>query len=60
MTNSEKGVYTENKEITETQLDFLNICQEIQWGKLEVVIQNGEPVFSRELERTHQHKKHKS
>ena len=46
------------EDLTEAQLDFLRTCQEIGWGKLEVHVQNGEPAFSRETERTHQHKKH--
>jgi len=45
-------------DLTEAQLDFLKFCKEFGWGKLEVVVQAGEPAFSREIERTHQHKKH--
>ena len=57
MTNHKEGATTNNKEFTEAQLDLLETCQEIQWGKLEVLVQNGEPSFSKLLEKTYQHKK---
>ena len=59
MTKLEKGVNNKEQELSEAQLDFLKTCQEIQWGKLEVQVQNGEPVYTRLLEKTFQHKKHK-
>ena len=59
MTRLEKGAYTKNQELTEAQLDFLETCREIQWGKLEVTVQAGEPAYTRLLEKTYQHKKHK-
>lgn len=43
------------KNITETQKNFLEFCKEFGWGKLEVTIHNGEPCYSKELERTHRH-----
>ena len=58
MTKSNDCASLETIEITEAQADFLKTCKEIGWGKLEVTVQNGEPAYSRELERTHQHKKH--
>jgi len=41
--------------ITEAQKKFLEFCEEYGWGKLEVTIKNGQPVFSRELEHDHKH-----
>ena len=55
MTIHEKGAYIKNKELTKTQLDFLEFLKEFGWGKLEVTVVNGEPVGSKELERTHRH-----
>jgi len=55
LTIHEKGAYIKNKELTKTQLDFLEFLKEFGWGKLEVTVVNGEPVGSKELERTHRH-----
>ena len=52
MTNPEKSV---SVQISETQKKFLDFCEEFGWGKLEVTIKNGQPTFSKELERTHKH-----
>ena len=41
--------------VTKTQADFLDFCQKYGWGKVEVTIVRGEPVASKELERTHRH-----
>ncbi len=43
------------KEVTKTQADFLEFCERYGWGKLEVTVVKGEPVASKELERTHRH-----
>ena len=43
MTSSEKLVY--NKELSKTQLNFLEYCEKFGWGKLEVTVKNGEPVL---------------
>jgi len=43
------------KEITRTQADFLEFCQKFGYGKLQVTIVKGEPVASKELEKTHRH-----
>jgi len=53
LTNNNKGVIT--KEISQTQADFLDFCKKYGWGKLEVTVVKGEPVASKELERTHRH-----
>ena len=53
MTTNKNGVIV--KEVTKTQADFLEFCKEYGWGKLEVTIVRGEPVASKELERTHRH-----
>jgi len=53
LTNNNKCAIT--KEITKTQADFLEFCEKYGWGKLEVTIVKGEPVASKELERTHRH-----
>ena len=53
MTNNNKGVIV--KEVTKIQADFIEFCQKFGWGKLEVTIVKGEPVASRELEKTHRH-----
>jgi len=42
-------------ELTRTQQVFLEFCKEFGWGKLEVTVVRGEPVASKELERTHRH-----
>ncbi|MBU1067027.1 hypothetical protein KKE60_04540 [Patescibacteria group bacterium] len=42
-------------ELTKPQTDFLEFCMKYGWGKLEVTVKNGEPVFSRELEHDHKH-----
>ncbi|KKM92388.1 hypothetical protein LCGC14_1218930 [marine sediment metagenome] len=41
--------------VTKAQADFLEFCKKYGWGKLEVTIVRGEPVASKELERTHRH-----
>ncbi|KKK69058.1 hypothetical protein LCGC14_2937860, partial [marine sediment metagenome] len=41
--------------VTKAQADFLDFCKKYGWGKLEVTIVRGEPVASKELERTHRH-----
>ena len=41
--------------LTKAQADFLEFCKKYGWGKLEVTIVRGEPVASKELERTHRH-----
>ena len=46
---------TENKELSKAQLNFLEFCQKFGWGKLEVTVVRGEPVASKELEKTHRH-----
>lgn len=53
MTNNKSDVIV--KEISKTQADFLEFCKEYGWGKLEVSVVRGEPVASKELERTHRH-----
>ena len=53
MTNNNNGGIV--KEISKTQADFLEFCEEYGWGKLEVTIRDGEPVASKELEKTHRH-----
>ena len=53
MTTNNKSAIT--KEITKTQADFLEYLEKFGWGKLEVTIVNGEPVASKELEKTHRH-----
>ncbi len=53
MTTTDKKLIV--KEVTKTQADFLEFCKEYGWGKLEVTIVKGEPVASKELERTHRH-----
>jgi len=53
LTSPKKGCIV--KEITKTQADFLEFCQKYAWGKLEVTIVRGEPVASKELEKTHRH-----
>ena len=45
----------EQMELTRPQTAFLEFCREFGWGKLEVTIVRGEPVASKELERTHRH-----
>lgn len=57
LTENKKGDINQCKELTQAQVDFLETCQEIEWGKLEVLVQDGEPSFSRLLEKTYQHKK---
>jgi len=57
LTNSEKCDINKSKELTEAQLDFLEVCQQLGWGKIELTVQNGEPAYSRVIEHTHQHKK---
>lgn len=34
--------------LTKAQLSFLNYCKELGWGRVEVVIQDGEPVMVEE------------
>ena len=53
LTNNNKGVIV--KEITRTQADFLDFCEKYGWGKIEVTVVKGEPVASKELEKTHRH-----
>lgn len=45
------------KEITDAQKDLLQLCKDVGWGKIEVIVQNGEPDHSRVLEWTHKHRK---
>ena len=52
LTNSEKGAYTNNKELSKTQLEFLAYCKRFGWGTMEIVIRNGEPVLARNLQKT--------
>lgn len=45
---------TENKscetiEVTEHQKAFLDYCQELGYGKIEVVIRDGEPVYGTQV-----------
>ena len=55
MTNNGEGANVKEIEITKPQKAFLEFCKQFGWGKLEVTIVRGEPVASRELERTHRH-----
>ena len=55
MTNRKEGAYTKKEELSKTQLNFLNFLKEYGWGKVEVTIVNGEPVGTKEIERTHRH-----
>lgn len=57
MTNPKSSDNVKEIELTQTQLNFLEFCKKFAWGKLEVTVQNGEPVYSKEIERTHQHRK---
>jgi hypothetical protein len=41
--------------LTKAQRNFIEFCKEFEWGKLEVTVRNGEPVASKELEKTHRH-----
>ena len=53
MTSNNNNVIV--KEITKVQASFLAFCKEFGWGKVEVTVRNGEPVASKELEKTHRH-----
>ena len=55
---ADKPIIQSKSDMSEAQADFLQCCEKLGWGKIEVTIQNGEPAFSRVLEVTHQHKKH--
>lgn len=54
MTNETKSAI---KDITEAQRDFLSVCEKLGWGKIELIVKNGEPATSRIIEWTHQHKR---
>ena len=36
----------EYKELTKAQIKFLEYCQKLGWGRIEVIIKNGEPVMA--------------
>lgn len=55
MTNSDNSDNLAKVEISKTQKSFLDFCKEYKWGKLEVTVKNGEPVFSKELVKEHKH-----
>ena len=38
--------------LSKAQKAFLDYCKEFGWGKLEVVIKNGEPTIARIVEQT--------
>ena len=44
-----------DRRITPAQNDFLDFCEKFGWGKVEETIVRGEPVASKELEKTHRH-----
>jgi len=55
LTNPSKPIILIKVDISRTQLNFLECCKKFGWGKLEVSVVNGEPVASKELEKTHRH-----
>ncbi len=55
MTNNSKCDNIRIDTLTKAQLNFLEFCKEFGWGKVEVTIRDGEPVGSKELEKTHRH-----
>ncbi len=55
MTNNPKCDNVRIDTLTKAQLNFLEFCKEFGWGKVEVTISDGEPVGSKELEKTHRH-----
>jgi len=40
------------KALSKTQEAFLEYCRKFGWGKLEVIIKNGEPTLARIIEQT--------
>jgi len=55
LTNHKERALIKEKELSKTQLNFLEFCQKFGWGKIEVTVVNGEPVGTKEIERTHRH-----
>ena len=55
MTNLDKYASVNNKDLSKAQLNFLEYLKRFGWGKLEVTVVNGEPVGSKELEKTHRY-----
>ena len=58
--SGKEGVTLENKKVidrkvTSAQNAFLDFGERFGWGKTEVTFVRGEPVASKELERTHRH-----
>jgi len=43
------------RQMTKTQDAFLTYGEKFGWGKVEVTFVNGQPVTSKEIERTHRH-----
>lgn len=52
MTTPKNSDIVKNKELTQTQLNFLAFCEKFGWGKLEVQIKNGEPTIAKIVEQT--------
>ena len=50
MTNNPKCDNVRIDTLTKAQLNFLNYCKELGWGKVEVVIKGGEPVLATKKE----------
>jgi len=42
-------------ELTKAQSAFLKMCQEVNYGTLEVKIRDGQPVMTKILEQWHKH-----
>ena len=47
MTEKDKSATNQYKELSKAQADFLALCGEIGYGKIqEVIVQKGEPVYA--------------
>lgn len=45
LTNTEKSGSVKLEDFTKAQLNFIEYCKKFGWGKLEVIIKDGQPVM---------------
>lgn len=53
MTKDDKCATNINKELTKAQQDFLDFCKELGYGKAEVLIRDGQPVYASYIKQDH-------
>jgi len=46
LTNGNNGATLKTTELTKSQAAFIEYCKEFGWGKLRVIVKNGEPVMA--------------